>query len=650
VSKIDQILQILSVSTVILSSSLTPAIASKPSEQINQYTNANLVILEPNNLQAEKSKIIPSSTLNLYSSSLLRTSPKKDLGKIELFSPQNWGAGGAKISSQIADKQLQNTYFYSERDIYALIAQNNPETPVLEPEAQPEPILEPDVQPESELETSPETESETNQESGTSNASDLAPLNPNPDKLAIPKTPEEVTIDINQPITLEQAIQLGLRNNRDLQEAELNLERSRKQLREARAALFPTLVLQNEFTNSDDASNELSNEIDNEQRRQQNLPLEESESTTGFTGNLNLQYGIYTGGRRGADIRRAKRQVEVNQLDVERVTEQTIFEAKRDYYSLQDADSQVETEQGAVEDANQTLKDAQLLEQAGLGTQFDVLRAEVELANAQQRLTSAKATQQNARRQLVETLSVGEKVELTTADEIAKAGIWELALENSIITAYSNRAELKQFLLNREISQEQRKIELSEIRPQLSIFGEFDFLEVSDDDIDITTGYTVGATLQWAIFDGGVAKARARQADVDTALADNGFVNQKNQVRLEVEQAFFSLQANDDNITTSEKAVELAEESLRLARLRFQAGVGTQTDVIAAQTELTTARGNFFRAVTDYNQSLSQLQRAVTNIPDPQIDNQENIDNPDNPNNTDNPDNPNNPNNPDNPN
>jgi outer membrane protein TolC len=588
VIKIDSILQKLSVSTIILSSSLAPAIAVKPLEDTNQYNSTNLIILESSNLQKEKSKIIPSSTLNLYSS---------------------------------------------------LIAQNSPETP--------EPGLEPEVQPETELE--PETEQEVQQEtetkpeeSDTSNASDLAPLNPNPDKLAVPKTPEEVTIDINQPITLEQAIQLGLRNNRDLQEAELNLERSRKQLREARAALFPTLNLENQFTNSDSASNQNNNEsvrLRNPEATEEEL--EESrfieDSTTQLNGNLNLEYNIYTGGRRGADIRRAKRQVEVNELDVERVTEQTIFEAKRDYYGLQDADSQVGIEQGAVEDANQTLKDAQLLEQAGLGTRFDVLRAEVELANAQQRLTSAKATQQNARRQLVETLSVGEKVELTTADEIAKAGDWQLALENSIITAYDNRAELKQFLLNREIAREQRRIELAQIRPQLGIFGQFDYLEISDDDIDITAGYTVGARIQWAIFDGGVAKARARQADVDVAIADNGFVNQKNQVRLEVEQAFYSLQANDDNITTSEKAVQLAEESLRLARLRFQAGVGTQTDVIAAQTELTTARGNFFRAITDYNQSLSELQRAVTNIPDPQIDNQENIENPENIDNSDEP-------------
>ncbi|NQZ64794.1 TolC family protein, partial [Crocosphaera sp.] len=61
---------------------------------------------------------------------------------------------------------------------------------------------------------------------------------------------------------------------------------------------------------------------------------------------------------------------------------------------------------------------------------------------------------------------------------------------------------------------------------------------------------------------------------------------------------------------------ETREEALRLARLRFQAGVGTQTDVINAQRDLSQARGNFLQAIIQYNQSLNALQRSVSNFPD----------------------------------
>ncbi|NJN73849.1 MAG: TolC family protein [Limnothrix sp. RL_2_0] len=95
-------------------------------------------------------------------------------------------------------------------------------------------------------------------------------------------------------------------------------------------------------------------------------------------------------------------------------------------------------------------------------------------------------------------------------------------------------------------------------------------------------------------------------------MAENRFVDQRNQIRLAVESAFYDFTANERNIQTATIAVELAEESLRLARIRFKAGVGTQTDVISAQTELTTARNNLLQTITDYNRAYATLKREVS--------------------------------------
>jgi outer membrane protein TolC len=125
----------------------------------------------------------------------------------------------------------------------------------------------------------------------------------------------------------------------------------------------------------------------------------------------------------------------------------------------------------------------------------------------------------------------------------------------------------------------------------------------------------LGARLQWNFFDGGAARARAKQETASIAIAESTFASQRNQFRFDVEQAFFTLNANRENIQTASFALERAQESLRLARLRFQAGVGTQTDVINQQTALTTARGNRLRAILDYNRALADLQRAISNLP-----------------------------------
>ena len=542
-----------------------------------------------------------------------------------------------------------------------------------------------------------------------------ARLNPSDNPLRYPTRPNEVEIETLQPITLGQAIELALRNNREFQITRLELERANEVLREALAAQYPNLDLSVDVTRADSARSRLGtgttfggitgtpgtgtngantpttpgtgtnsadtpttpgsadglgvadevaptpgaqspltpNEIEPVPLSQEvdegtvdgegevagdgadvgadgdvttggatdlsglNLGNDTDTTSNFLDGSIQLSYNIYTGGLRPAQIRAAERQVRFSELQVEVIAEETRLAVANDYYDLQNADAQVNIERAAVEDATQTLRDAQLLEQAGLGTRFDVLQAEVELANANQALTLATANQRIASRQLAETLSIGPNVGLTTADEIEEAGEWNLSLEESIVLAFQNRAELEQFLLQREIDRQQREIALAAIRPQLSVFAAYNLVEdLGDADTGFEDGYSVGASIQWRLYDGGAARARAEQSETDTNIDELQFANQRNQVRLQVEDAFFSLDANRENIRTSEQAVDLAEESLRLARLRFQAGVGTQTEVIDAQTALTEARGNFLTAIIDFNRSLNQLQRAVSNLPD----------------------------------
>ncbi len=340
---------------------------------------------------------------------------------------------------------------------------------------------------------------------------------------------------------------------------------------------------------------------------------------TVLSGQLELNYEVYDGGNRNARIARARRQIFSDKLEVERIAEQIRFQAGNAYYDLQNTDAQVSIAQAAIDDFSQTLRDARLLEQAGLGTRFDVLQAEVDLANAQQALTVAISNQLNASRALAEVLNVGEKIDLTAADEITENGVWDFTLEQSIIMAYKNRAELEQLLIQREINAEDVEIALSQNRPQVSLFANYNFSNNLTDDFDVTgyaDGFNIGARLNWRLFDGGQAKARAEEERVSIRIDETNFSDQKNQIRLSVETAFNTLNANQANIATTEQAVTTAAESLRLARLRFQAGVGTQTDVINSQRSLTEARGNFLQAIIGYNQSLNELRRAVSNLPD----------------------------------
>ncbi|KOP23310.1 transporter [Hapalosiphon sp. MRB220] len=454
--------------------------------------------------------------------------------------------------------------------------------------------------------------------SPTSQPTTPAPNYLNPDKsnpLLFPTKPDEVRQKGNQPITLQQAVELAQRNNTQLQISLLQLQRAKASLREAQAALFPTVDLSSSITRSQSASSQLSSEIRAEQER--DLPPElrtesSDEPDTSFNGQVQLIYNIFTSGRRSANINAAEEQLRFQELDAMRQAEEIRLNVAQNYYDLQEADENVRIAQSSVRNAEVTLRDAQALERAGVGTQFDVLRAQVTLANAQQDLSQALSQQRIRRSQLATTLNVPDALTVSAADPVRLAGLWNLPLEDTVVLAYQNRPELQQQLAQRNINEQQRRLALSELGPQISLVASYNLLDRFDDSISVTDGYSVGLQATLNLFDGGAARARADQQKANIRIAETQFNDTRNQIRFQVEQAYSELKSNLDQVQTANIALEQARESLRLARLRFQAGVGTQTDVIAAENDLTRAEGNSVSAILSYNRALATLQRSVT--------------------------------------
>jgi len=433
-------------------------------------------------------------------------------------------------------------------------------------------------------------------------------LDPSPNPLLYPTQVEEVKVGGNQPISLSQALELAKRNNNDLQVSVLRLEQSKSVLREAQAALFPSVDLSADVTNSRNVGTTL--QFD--QARTTNPLVGDPPSNTTLSGTAQIKYDIYTSGRRNGAIQEAEERIRVQELDVERQSEEIRLNVSRAYYDLQQNDENVRISQSAVENAQASLKDAMALEKAGVGTRFDVLRSQVNLANSQQDLTNAISQQQIARRKLAPLLNLPQSVSISAGDPVKLAGLWQHPLEQSIVTAYQNRPELQQNLAQRKIGEAQIKQALSSSGPQVSLVGRYNLLDQFDDQTSVSDGYSLGLQASINLYSGGAGTARAAQAKTSIAIAETQFSEQRNQIRFQVEQAYSTQASSLENVQTSNVALEQAKESLRLARLRFQAGVGTQSDVINALNDLTRSEGNRVKAILDYNRALTELQRYVT--------------------------------------
>lgn len=430
-------------------------------------------------------------------------------------------------------------------------------------------------------------------------------LRANPNPLQFPTKPEEVRLAGTQPITLAQALEIARGNNLDLQRALLTVERSRSGVREQQAALLPTANLTADLTRSGPGfagSDEPQNPFINTNR----------ESSTNFSGGPQLNYTLYSSGERTARIRQAEEQLRSDELEVERQSEVIRLNVTTQYYDLQQADENVRIAQSAVTNAQASLRDAQALERAGVSTRFDVLRSQVNLANFQQQLVNAVSQQRINRRQLAQTLNLPQSIDVTTADPVRLAGLWNIPLEQTIVLAFQNRPELQQQLVQRNIFEQQRRQALSTLGPQVSLVASYNLQDQFDDNRSVQDTYSVGVRGSLALFDAGAARARADQARANIRIAETQFGTQRNQVRFEVEQAYSQLQSNLENVQTANTAVEQSREALRLARLRFQAGVGTQTEVIDAENDLTRAEGQRVQAILNYNRALATLQRAIT--------------------------------------
>lgn len=436
-------------------------------------------------------------------------------------------------------------------------------------------------------------------------------LTPEVNPLLVPTRPEEVEIVGTQPLSLETAIDLAYRNSEQLRIALLQLERSQAGLRAERASLYPTVDLSGSLQTVNQSSSGGGGQFGGG-----------DVTTTTASSNLRTDYDLGLSGERSARISAAERQMRLSELQVEQTREDLRLNTTTDYYAVQEAIEQIRINQAFLEEAERNLGDSRLREEVGVGTRFDVLRAEVQVANARQTLTQAASQRQISQRQLARRLNVPPSIDLTTL-AVNIGGAWPLSLEESIVLAYQNRAELEQFLVEREFNDAQRRISLASVRPNLGLFGQYGVQSILGSSTGVTSGlddgFSLGAQLSWRLFDAGAARARATQNELDIRTDEFEFESTRNDIRIQVEEAYYTLVANQANIDTASVAVNQAEEALDLATLRFNAGVGTQLDVLTATRELAEAEGNLVTAVLDYNRALARLERAVSNLATPEI-------------------------------
>jgi len=267
-----------------------------------------------------------------------------------------------------------------------------------------------------------------------------------------------------------------------------------------------------------------------------------------------------------------------------------------------------------------SLRDARARFQAGVATKLEVLEAETQLARDQQLLTNSLADQSIARRSLARLLDLPQNISPTAKEPLRPLGVWTPSLQESVIAAFAFREELDNALLDISAANSQANSAIGAVQPFLSIFNNLTGFRYQGNeqvvvDLPGASGWAVensiGLQARWNIFDGGAARAQYRQAKQRAQENTFNFASTRDKLRFEVEESFYQLRQANRNIQTTSREVISSRESLRLARLRFQAGVSTQREVVDNQRDLTQAEVRYATALAQYNNNLALLRRRT---------------------------------------
>ena len=433
-----------------------------------------------------------------------------------------------------------------------------------------------------------------------------------PASLALPIKPGQVVIQQLRPLGLQEVENLAEVNNPNLKAIASQVDQAQSNLRAQIALWYPSLNLQANSLPTFTTGVARSNAANGTTRTS-------ATDRWAFGTLLTAQWALINP-QRTPTIAAARDQFEKAKFQYVIALRDLRLQVASAYFDLQQADDQVRIGQESVRASIVSLRDAKARFQAGVATKLEVLEAETQLSRDQQLLTNALAAQAIARRSLAALLDLPQNVTPTAKDPARVVGVWQPSLQESVVAAYTFREELDQALLDISIANSQANAALGSVQPFLNIFTAFTGNVFDGNQTVITaqlgssgTNYdtAIGLNLSWKLFDGGAAAAQSRQ---NKQLAQENtfrFAQRRDGIRLEVEESFYELEKNNRNIVTTSREVISAREALRLARLRFQAGVTTQREVVDNQRDLTQAEVRYSAAITDYNKRLAELRRRT---------------------------------------
>jgi len=398
-------------------------------------------------------------------------------------------------------------------------------------------------------------------------------------------------------ISLNQCIEIALAKNPAVLAATYGVEISRSKVGESRSAYYPQISASGAYNRIKPMPGSISS-------------LNGTNEFDQYSSNITLNQNIIDFGKTSSSVDISKYNRDASQFDLTTTQDLVVLNVKQSYYGVLQAQHNRDVAADVLKQFQLHLDQAKGFYEVGTKAKIDVIKAEVDLSNAKLGLIKAENSLKIARVTLNNVMGVPDASDYSIEDNLSFQPN-EISIEHAITRAYENRPDLRSLVARRQAAETNISLARTGYYPALTGNANYNWTDDTTSTINRTWGWSAGIVLTVPLFSGFLTSHQV--AEAKSALyqikANEELLRQ--QIVLDIQQAYLNLQQSQDSITTAELAVTQAKENMDLANGRYAAGVGSPIEVSDAFATYVSVQASYTGALYNYRIAQANIEKAM---------------------------------------
>jgi len=411
-------------------------------------------------------------------------------------------------------------------------------------------------------------------------------------------------------LNLAQSIDLGLKNNPALHGTKMNVTLSEAKYNEAKTYLLPSLKFNAAYTRLSKIAPFIIE-----------TPFGKFNISPTFLNVYNfkvsLQQPVFTGFRLTSTKNIAEYNSLASKQEYTKAEKDLIYNIKNAYWNLYKTRKIRKVVDENVKQINSHLTDVKNLFEQGLATKNDVLKVQVQLAEAKLRQIDAQNAVQITNVALNNLIGISLTTDVDITEKLKTDNVEIESLETLIESAYKNRADLKALTYRTNAGGEAITLAKSDWFPQIYISGNYYYANPNPrilPSVDKFKGtWDVSLSLSFNLWNWGATGDRTTQAKAQYQQIKDYYTSLKNAVKLEVTTSYLNLKKTEQKILVAQNSVKEAEENFRVTKDKFKNGLVANSELLDAEVALLQAKTNNINAIVDNKIAIANLNKAIGN-------------------------------------